>query len=310
MLDPKSPLSLSISDLYLGTLAIAAVILLLVTGLVLYSIVKFRARPGDEEPPANFGHLRLEIAWTAGPFLILVVLAVFTVNTMGTSDPDPGKGSTPDIIVVGHQWWWEIRYPQAGSTTVFTTANEIHMAAGKKTLFQLESADVIHDLWIPDLGRKMDMTPNYHHQLYLQSNEPGTYLGACAEYCGAEHAWMLIKAIVQPPAEFDAWQQAQLQRQSVPTSGTAARGWQVFSQKTCINCHAINGTGANSYVGPDLTHLASRTTLGAGVLTNTRDNLQKWIADPHAVKPSVYMPKVQMTAEELQSLVDYLETLK
>ena len=304
MLDPKSPQALAISDLFVITLLISAVILLLITGLVIYSAVRFRARPGDGEPPQNFGFTPLEIGWTAGPLVIVTVLAFLTIDGVGKALPEANQ--KPDLIVIGHQWWWEIRYPQSG----VVTANEIHLPAGKKMLAQLESADVVHDLWIPDLGPKMDLNPGYQHFLWLEADTAGNYLGACAEYCGSEHAWMLIRAIVQPTNEYDAWIASQSKAQSVPTSGTQADGWKVFSSETCISCHAINGTTAKGKAGPDLTHFGSRQTLGAGVLTNNPDNLMKWLQDPQKVKPSIYMPNVQLDQQELKSLVDYLESLK
>jgi cytochrome c oxidase subunit 2 len=304
MLDPKSPQALTMSNLFNISLVISGIILLLITGLVIYSAVRFRAKPGDGEPRQHSGFTPLEIGWTAGPLVIVSVLTVLTIDGVGKAIPNETKN--PDLIVVGHQWWWEIRYPQS----VITTANEIHLPAGKKMLAQLESADVIHDLWIPDLGPKMDLNPGYQNYLWLEADNPGTYLGACSEYCGAEHAWMLIKVIVQPTDEYNAWLSGQSKAQTVPTSGPQAQGWQTFQQKTCISCHAINGTPAQAVAGPNLTHFGSRQTLGAGVLTNTPENLTKWLQDPQKVKPGIYMPNVQLNQQELTSLVNYLESLK
>jgi len=304
MFNPVSPQGEAISNIFIISFLISGVILLLITGLVIYSAVRFRARPGEGEPKQNFGLTPLEIGWTAGPLVIVTFLVILSIQGIGTALPDPSK--QPDIIVVGHQWWWEVRYPQSG----IVTANEIHIPVGKKMLAQLESADVVHDLWIPQIGPKIDVNPGRPTYLYLESDTPGTFLGACAEYCGTEHAWMLVRAIALPTGDYDAWVSSQSKPQSVPTSGAGAQGWQTFSQRTCISCHAINGTPAKEMEGPDLTHFGSRQVIGAGVLTNTSENLTKWLANPQKIKPGVLMPNVQLNPQELKSLVDYLESLK
>ena len=306
MFDPKSPQALAISDLFVITLLIAAGILLLVTGLVLYIAFRYRYKPGMGEPPQNFGHTPLEIGWTAGPVLILAVLLVLTVIGMAQSDPEVKAQQQPDLTVTAHQWWWEIRYTQSG----IVTANEVRLPVGRRMLVRLDSADVVHDLWIPELARKMDMTPGHPTTIWLQADKPGVYPGACAEYCGVQHAKMGILAIAQPQAEFDAWVRQQTQVPAQPTSGSAARGLQEFKEETCISCHAINGVATTPHAGPDLTHIASRRTLAAGVLENTPFNLGRWLQNPQAIKPGSYMPNVQLTKEEVQTLVDYMETLK
>jgi cytochrome c oxidase subunit II len=304
MLDPKSPQALTTTNLFIITLVISAVILLLITGVVIYSAVRFRAKDDGEEPPQNFGFTPLEIGWTAGPLLIVTFLAILTVDGVGKALPDQTK--QPDVIITGHQWWWEVRYPQSG----VVTANEIHIPTGTKILAELDSEDVVHDFWIQQWGPKIDMNPGYKHYLWLESDTPGVYGGACAEYCGAEHAWMLLRGIAQTPNDYNAWLSSQSKPQSIPTSGSALQGWQVFSQKTCISCHAINGTTAKSDEGPDLTHIGSRQTLAAGRLTNTTDNLTKWLQDPQKLKPGAYMPNVQLNQQDLTALVAYLESLK
>lgn len=313
MFDPKSPQGLAISNLFVLTLLIAAVIFLLVTVLVLFIGVRFRKRKGeDDEPKADFGRTKLELAWTAAPTLLLAVLFVFTIQGMGNANPDVQQGTQPDLLVIAHQWWWEIRYPQANAVT----ANEIHLPTGKRMLAHLESGDVIHDLWIPEIGRKMDMVPGQPNDVWLEADKVGVYLGACAEYCGVEHARMLIRAIAQPPADYDAWLSAQAKAAPpIPTTGNAARGAQIFGQKTCISCHTlngaiINGITANARIGPDLTHVAGRQTLAAGTLENTPANMAKWIKDPQIIKPGSLMPDLQLTDDEVNALVDYMETLK
>jgi cytochrome c oxidase subunit 2 len=319
MFDPKSPQALAISNLFIITLLIAAVIFAIVTGLVIYIAIKYRARGEETEPRQVFGHTRLEIGWTLGPLLIVTFLFVMTAISFPQADPasdiavraaDIAAGKQPDrqadIEIVAHQWWWEIKYPQAN----VTTANEIHLPVGKEVLVKLGSADVVHDLWIPKLSRKMDITPGHVTYIAFRADAPGTYDGACAEYCGVEHAWMRIRAIAQPQAEFDAWLQGQAQSPPLPTGGLAAQGLKTFKEETCINCHAINGAGANARVGPDLSHFGSRQTIGSGVLDNTPDNLAKWLRDPQAVKPGIYMPNLRLTNDEVNALVAYMESLK
>ncbi|MEZ4616530.1 MAG: c-type cytochrome [Caldilineaceae bacterium] len=192
------------------------------------------------------------------------------------------------------------------------TANEIHIPTGQPLLVQLASADVIHDFWVPKLGRKMDAIPGHPNQLWLQADQPGTYLGACAEFCGAQHAWMRLRVIAQSPTDFAAWQQAQRQSPPPPpaTDTLASQGAKRFQALTCSNCHAIGGTPAQANAGPNLTHVASRQTLGAGVLENNPANLAQWLTNPQSVKPGNQMPHFQLSAADLQALVAYLETLQ
>lgn len=307
MFHPASPEALAISNVFILTLIIAGVIFLLVTGLVLYIAFRYRHKDGQAEPRANFGLTKLEIGWTVGPTVLLAVLFIFTIDSMGQADPAVGQGRQPDIIVTGHQWWWEIQYPTLG----ITTANEIHLPTGRAMLTRVESDDVIHDLWIPQIARKIDMLPGQPNNVWLQASAPGIYLGACAEYCGTQHAKMLVRAIAQPQAEFDAWAKAQSRPAPHLTTGaTEVRGQQLFQQKTCISCHAINGAAANAQVGPDLTHIASRQTLAAGVLLNTPPNLAAWIRNPQQIKPGSHMPNLHLTDDEVNALVAYMETLK
>jgi cytochrome c oxidase subunit II len=313
MLNPNSPQAQAISNLFILTLVLGTLILLLVTGLVVYFGMRYRSRGGPEEaePEPVFGHTRLEVGWTAGPLVLVGILFILTINGMNKSDPPATQ--QPDLHVTGHQWWWEIGYPVGAgqAAPVITTANEIHIPTGKDLLVLVDSADVVHDFWIPQLGRKSDMTPGHPVEMWIRADQPGTYEGACAEYCGAEHAWMLIRAIAQPQAEFDAWLAGQGRASTTPTSGNAARGALLYRQRTCINCHTINGMpGANSRVGPDLTHFASRQTIGTGILENTPANLAKWLKDPQAIKPFIYMPNLHLADDEVQALVDYMETLK
>ncbi|HVA88862.1 MAG TPA: cytochrome c oxidase subunit II [Chloroflexota bacterium] len=305
LFNPVSPQELGISNLFIVTLIIAAIIFALVCGLLLYAVVRFRARPGQPEPYQQFGIPRLEIAWTTIPAVLLIVLFVFTVRVMNASQPSSAQGGD-DIVVIGHQWWWEIRYPRSG----VVTANEIHLPVGKRMLVRLESADVIHSLWLPQLGGKIDLVPGQSNHMWLEADKPGTYLGACSEYCGAEHAWMLIRAIAQTPAQFAAWQRRQLRPASSPIGAAAVAGSALFGQITCSSCHAIYGAHFQATIGPDLTHVGSRETLAAGLLANTPANMALWLHNPDALKPGVRMPNLKLSATQVQELTAYLEELK
>ncbi len=302
--DPHSPYAWSIYHLSVFVLIAMGVILALVTALVFFACWRYRAgrRPGT--PPAVFGNLKLEIVYTGIPVLLLTVIMIFMVRTMQGSDP-PQRGVREDVIVVGHQWWWEVRYPKSG----VVTANEVHIPAGRPLLFGVEAADVIHDFWVPALGRKMDMIPGVYNHIWLSASQPGTYLGTCAEFCGNEHAWMRIRVIAQTPADFTRWQQDQAKPPAQNLSGDAEQGRKNFQQMTCVNCHAIAGV-SNAGIGPDLTHVASRETLAAGRLQNNPTNLAGWLHNPDDFKPGCYMPNLHLTDEQVHDLVAYLETMR
>ncbi len=302
--NPASPQGRAIADLFLAVLIICGVILMVVAGVLAYNLIGARARPGSGEPRQVFGNHRLEVAWTVVPFLVLVWIFALTIRAMRVSDPPSSQ--PPDLTVIGHQWWWEIRYTRPA----VVTANEIHIPVGRALSVQLEAADVIHDFWAPQLGRKMDMIPGVTNRIWLQADKPGTYLGACAEYCGAEHAWMRFQVIAQPPADFDAWAAHQAQPASASATSSEARGRTLFLQMTCANCHAIQGVAAVTNVAPDLTHLAGRRMLGAGVLQNSPTDLAQWLKDPQAFKPGCRMPNLNLTDAQVRDLVSYFETLQ
>ena len=288
----------------------AVAVALLVAGLLTASLLRSRRQQDVAVPPQVHGHRNLEIGWTAVPALVVAILFLFTFVAMRRG-PTPGTGvpagQQPDIEVIGHQWWWEIRYPKHGGVT---TANEVHLPVGSRLLVQLNSADVQHDFWVPELGQKMDMYPNKTNYLWLEAREPGTYLGVCAEFCGTQHAWMRIRAIAQPPAEFDGW--VATQRDSAQPAGgdQAAQGKQLFARYACGNCHAIAGSEFSGQAAPALTNFSGRQTIAAGVLENTPDNLARYLRNPHAVKPGNHMPNFRLSEAEVQALVAYLEGLK
>ncbi|MBF6568651.1 MAG: cytochrome c oxidase subunit II [Candidatus Binataceae bacterium] len=305
-LNPLSPFAAQISHLFVAMLVVLGAIFLLVLGIVTYAIVKYRDRPGAPPPRQTFGSRNLEIAWTLGPIILLAIIFVFTVQTMRASDPPISADDPLQLRIIGHQWWWEADYLKSG----VIAANEIHIPVGQRWLLDLESADVIHDFWVAELVRKIDMVPGHPNHVWLEADRPGTYFGVCAEFCGNEHAWMRFRVIAQPLADFQRWQQAQLRVPPSPTGGAAAAGLKLFEHNTCVNCHTIAGTPGNQQIGPDLSHLASRTTIAAGAADNTPGNLYRWLKDPNSIKPDTHMPNFQLSDADAKALTAYLETLK
>lgn len=293
----------AIRHLFNITNIVCAVIFTIVSAMVIYSLVKFRWREGERDPEQFAGHKTVEIIWTAIPLGIVILLFALTVHAMRVSDPP--KPPKPDIVVVGKQWWWEIQYPNSG----VITANEIHIPVGKPVALQLEASDVLHMFWVPQLTRQMMNIPGYPNNIWIQADKPGTYTGLCSEFCGTQHAWMRFIVVAEPQEQFDAWQKAQLVPAAAP-AGNVAHGWEIFSTMSCINCHAVGGTEAKAHVGPDLTHFASRKEIGAGILKNTPENIERWMRDPQAVKPGVKMPNFKFTEQQLADLTAYLQSLK
>ncbi len=304
-LNPATPQAQSISNLFMLVLIIALVILALVIGFITYILIRHRRRPGREEGSQIHGNLKLEILWTAVPFGILAVVLVFTIRTMHSVYP-PAGDRQPDLVVIAHQWWWEVRYPGTGAVT----ANEIHIPTGRQLLLKIESADVIHDFWVPRLARKVDAIPGHPNRLWLQVDKPGVYHGSCNEFCGAGHAWMLLRVVAQSPPDYGRWLQHEAQNAAAPDSGAAVRGAKLFQEKTCASCHAVRGTSADGDVGPDLTHFGSRRTLAAGAGANTPADLARWLGDPDSIKPGSNMPNLQLAPGDVQALVAYLEELR
>ena len=302
---PASQQARDIDSLFQIVLGISTVIFLVVAGLVLYNAFRYRRRPGDGLPRQDFGDTRLEVAWTVIPLLIVTVMFFLSVRTMHDVDPPP-LDRPPDIAIVAHQWWWEVHYPRSG----VVTANEIHIPTGKNLLFRVTSADVVHDFWVPQLARKIDAIPNRMNFAWISADQPGLYLGTCAEYCGVEHAWMRIRVNAQDPEDFARWQKHQLAPPTEPTGKLAPKGFALFMNLPCSNCHRIAGTPAQADIGPDLSHLGSRQTLAAGVFDNNPANLEAWIADPQKFKPDCNMPDLQLEPQELMALTAYLKELK
>jgi cytochrome c oxidase subunit 2 len=214
------------------------------------------------------------------------------------------------IEITGHQWWWEIRYLDADASNIFSTANEIHIPVGVPVTFNLRAADVIHSFWVPNLSGKKDLIPGKLASIWLQADRPGSYRGQCAEYCGAQHAHMALWIIAESQDQFEVWRRNQMQS-ALPTAGDSQRrGQQVFLSSSCVMCHAINGTPAGSNVGPNLTHVGSRSMIAAATLQNTREHLQQWVTNSQAIKPGNKMPQNDLAADDLQALLDYLQSLR
>ena len=315
--DTSGPVAESQLILFYWIFWAAVIVFVIVGGILVYAAVRYRRRPGDGDPEQIHGHTRLEIAWTIVPALVLIVVAVPTVVTIfdNANSPEPGALT---IDVIGHQWWWEFRYPEQG----LVTANELHIPVGEVVNVNLDSKDVIHSFWIPKIAGKVDVVPNHKNTMWIQADEPGLYLGQCAEFCGVAHAHMRFRVIAEPRDEFEAWIARQLEPATSPSDPLALEGHDVFmtSQAGCWSCHKIEGTEkARGTTGPNLTHVASRSHIASGILENTQGNLRRWLEDPDDVKPGNIMardgevftnPDKKLTEPEISALVAYLRTLE
>jgi cytochrome c oxidase subunit 2 len=308
---PESAPAHSIHVLSLFTLAVCGAIFAVVFGLIAYAAIRFRRRPDDDarEPAQVYGSNPVEVAWTTVPMLIVVVLALTTARVVQEVQNAPRPPAALEVAVTGHQWWWEIRYPKLG----IVTANELHVPVSTPqkrtpTFIELRSADVAHSFWVPRLAGKTDLIPNRLNETWIEPWRTGLFVGQCAEYCGTEHAKMLLRVYVHTPEEFDRWVAGQ--KAAAPVAREVAAGRLVFERTACVNCHTLNGTIGDGRFGPDLTHLMTRETLAAGALDNSRENLRAWINRPDEFKPGVLMPAMNLSSAELDQLVAYLATLK
>jgi cytochrome c oxidase subunit 2 len=312
-----------VDDLFRTTLWWALVVFVLVEGVLIYAIVKFRGRPDDPEPRQIHGNTTVEVVWTILPAVILAFIAVPTIKTIFKTS-DYATGDVVQIEVIGHQWWWEFRYTDLG----VVTANEMHVPVGKTVNLRMTTVDVLHAFWVPQFAAKRDVFPGRHNPLWFKAEVTGTFSGQCAEFCGTQHARMAFNVISQTPEEFDAWVAAQrigspmVNRGVVAVDSTApanpaadslkAAGAALFSSAGCIGCHAMVGTalaGVTQMKGPNLSHVASRTTLVAGLMANTDENLARWLSNPDSVKRGTLMvlPR-KLTDAEVATLVAYLRS--
>src|SRR2546429_1403031 len=301
----------SIRHLSHFVLGITGLIFLVVFILLTYVVVKFRARARDteHEPAQVYGSTQIELAWTIIPILIVVVLFLATARVIHAIQDAPRPAEAVEVTAIGHQFWWEFQYPKLG----IVTANELHVpvsdaAHPTPTFLKLLSADTDHSFWVPQLAGKTDLIPNHPNGTWIDPHRTGIFLGQCAQYCGTQHAKMLLRVSVDSPKDFGAWVRAQ-QKPAIQDEKVIA-GRRVFETTACINCHAVGGSAANGRFGPDLTHLMSRETIASGAAENTKENLRLWIQKPDAIKPGSLMPAMQLNDEDLDALVNYLETLQ
>jgi cytochrome c oxidase subunit II len=301
--NPASPQAAELLWLWNVCMWVCGFILAAVTLSILYIVVRYR-RHGENEPPQIAGNKRLEIVWTIIPLALVGFLFVLTIRTARAVDHHVNR--EPDVVVTGHQWWWEVAYPAANAIT----ANEIHLPVGREMLIGIEAADVIHDFWVPRLGRKIDAIPGRRNFVWIRAEQPGDYQGACAEYCGAQHAWMRFRVVAQLPAAYDSWLTAQAAAAITPAGGDAKLGQTRFGELTCANCHNIRGINKQKQYGPDLTHIASRKMLAAERLENTPENLKNWLRQPNIIKPNCEMPDLKLSDSDLTALTALLESLK
>jgi cytochrome c oxidase subunit II len=308
---PESTPAKSILHLSILVLTTTGIIFVAVSTLLVYSILKFRARSAsaNSEPAQVYGSTQIELAWTIIPILIVIVLFVATARGIHEIQDAPMPATAVEVIVIGHQFWWEYRYPQLG----VVTANELHIPVSdplhpRPTFLQLLSADTDHSFWVPELAGKTDLIPNHPNRMWMDPQHMGTFVGQCAQYCGTQHAKMLLRVSVDSPEDFAEW--VREQRRSAIADERVAAGKRVFETTACINCHSINGAVADGRFGPDLTHLMGRSTIAAGAALNTPENLRLWIENPEAIKRGSLMPAMQLSKSDLDALVGYLETLR
>jgi len=318
---PVSPPAESIRNLSILVFAITGFIFLVVEGVLLYCIVRSRRRAAGEtkEPPQVYGSKPIEIAWTAAPALIVFILTLVTARSLWEINIEPpsrprASDQTLLVTVVGRQWWWEYTYESYnGKKLGFTTANELHIPASepgvaRPVYLSLKSADVCHSFWVPRLAGKTDLIPGHPNSLWLQTEQTGLFVGQCAEFCGTQHANMLIRVVVDPPPVFEQW----LDHEASPALDNpgVVVGKASFLAQTCVNCHRVRGTSAQGTYAPDLTHLMSRRTLAAGMVPNTPDELRRWVDDPQQVKPGCLMPAFGLSGTDRDLILRYLMTLR
>ena len=291
-----------------GTLLvlICTVIFVVVMGLLTFTVIRFRASAVDDgqEPPQIYGSDQLELAWTIVPVLIVIVLGLITAGRIVALQKDTAPEGSLAVRVVGHQWWWELEYPELG----FVTANELHLPLGQVAFLTLESDDVIHSFWLPQLAGKLDVIPNRTNTMWIEPQKTGMFVGQCAEYCGTQHANMLLRVFVHEPEDFEQW--VREQQQEARRVDAYAEGRALFAQTACVNCHTVRGLTEIGSFGPDLTHLMSRTTLAAGAAANDEASLVEWLTDPDHIKPGARMPAMKLSDSQIAQVAGYLSSLE
>jgi cytochrome c oxidase subunit 2 len=303
----------SIFGLSMLVLSITLGIFLVVAGLLLFAIIRYRHRANDpnaaQEPAQIYGSTQIELSWTVIPILIVVMLFLATARIIFASQDAPKPVSSLEVTVIGHQFWWEYRYPKLG----IVTANELHIPVSDPkhptpTYLTMSSADTDHSFWVPRLAGKTDLIPNRINTMWIDPEAAGLYLGQCAQYCGTQHAKMLLRVYADTPAEFAAW--VTHQQQPAVEDPTVAEGRNIFQHNACISCHTVAGTIATGRFGPDLTHVAGRDTIASGSVPNTEANIRAFVDDPAHFKPGALMPPMHLNSHDLDAITAYLMTLK
>lgn len=309
-MNPAGPQAARIGELGTFLTVISSTVFVIVIGFLLYALWRGSRRAENAAGPEVE---RRMAAWVAGGIgATVIILFAFLIHSLATGRALAAfaSGDALTIRVVGHQWWWEVHYEDPVGARFLTTANEIHIPVGRRVRLIGQSRDVIHAFWVPSLHGKIDLIPGYDATTYFRADRAGIYEGTCAEFCGMQHAHMRLRVIAEPPDSFDAWYARQLAPARAPADSVEQKGQEVFLTNSCVLCHRIRGTPAGSTIGPDLTHLASRTTIAAGTLPNRRGHLAGWILDAQKIKPGVKMPPNALESDELHALLHYLETLR
>ncbi|HEX7002933.1 MAG TPA: cytochrome c oxidase subunit II [Trueperaceae bacterium] len=300
--EPRGPAATGIAQLSWVLFIVALIVVVIVLALYLFALTSEGAPRGTTP------------SWST-PFVVIggivvptfILISVLTYSLGKTSAlQEVGEGEPITIEVVGNQWWWEVRYPEEG----VVTANELRIPVGVPVRLELTSDDVIHSFWVPTLNGKMDLVPGRTNTLIIEAEEVGLYRGSCAEYCGTQHAKMNLLVLAEPRETFEGWLADQRRSAALPDTPLEREGLEVFLSSACVYCHTIEGTNATGDLGPDLTHLASRLTLGAGTIANNRGNLAGWIVNSQALKPGNRMPPMYLEADDLQALLAYLGSLE
>ena len=300
----RSDLNRAILSVYKLITWATTIIGLLVFAVLAIVLLRYRERPGRPLPRQIHGHTAMEIGWTIAPALVLLIIAIPTIQIIFRTQSAAAPKNALAVTVRGWQWWWEFRYP----SLEVATANELHLPVGRAVVLTLEGPDVIHSFWVPQLGGKRDVVPGRLNRITLTPDTPGEYYGQCAEYCGASHANMMLRVIVQEPAAFDAWVAAQKAPAPEPT-GDAVAGKEVFARNACVGCHTIRGVSSGA-LGPDLTHFGGRALFGAGLWPTTPDNVAAWVKDPPRLKPGAKMPNLHLSDADSKAVAAYLIGLK
>lgn len=316
VLDPKGPRAAAVAKLHWSLFTVATIVYVIVIAALLYALWHASHRPIPSEGNVHretedqAERMKLGVAIAVAATAVIVIAFLFIDVSTGSALAKLGGTKPLRIDVVGHQWWWEVKYVDPDPHNLVETANEIHVPVGRPVLIKMTSTDVIHSFWAPNLAGKKDLVPGHQTITWFRADSSGVYRGQCAEFCGHQHAKMAFFIVAEPRLQFESWLQSQRGESKKPTDPLQQAGERVFLTGPCAMCHTIGGTGAGGTVGPDLTHLASRRTIAAGTLPNNTGNLAGWILDPQSIKPGVKMPPSELDPQSLRALLAYLENLK